>query len=79
MDLSLAEPVLRLIITLEFAAMALVGLAVTATCISLDAEIRTLTRIHSEILSGIYDSVQAQITEKETKRQGRLDAIHSEL
>ena len=77
MDLSLAEPVLRLIITAEFAAMVLVGIAATATCISLDLEIRTLTRTHGEILGGIYDSVQTKITEKDTKRKAKLEAMQA--
>jgi len=72
MDLSLVEAGIRLLITVEFAFLAVAGAAAAANCVAIDARLRSFAREQQQILDGIMEATEQKIAEKERKQEARL-------
>lgn len=75
MDLSLIEPFLKLVITLEFGFLAVTGLTVAVHLVMMDSEIRYLSTKQHEMLRGVKEGLEARMAEKEEKKISMMNAI----
>ena len=75
MDVSLIEPFLKLVITLEFGFLAVTGLTVAVHLVMRDSEIRYLSAKQHEMLRGVKEGLEARMAEKEEKKISMMNAI----
>lgn len=69
------EASLRLLLTVEYALIALVGLAAAINCVATDFRLRRLANEQQQILDGIREAGEKKAQEKEKRRQARLAAL----
>lgn len=69
------ESVFRLIITFEFAMMAIVGIAVAANLVAMDAIVRRMSKEQTDIILGLQEGMRAAQEAKEAKKRERLAQI----
>ncbi|VAX20347.1 hypothetical protein MNBD_NITROSPINAE02-978 [hydrothermal vent metagenome] len=74
MDITIIENIFRLIIMMEFALIALAGVAALFHVIMIDAELRTMAVEQQAMLDGMSDAAEAKIVVSQQKRQARLDS-----
>ncbi|MBF0292238.1 MAG: hypothetical protein HQK86_08790 [Nitrospinae bacterium] len=75
MDISLIDPLLKLVITLEFAYLAVAGLTVAVHLVMMDAQIRHTSMKQHEMIRAVKEGLEARIAEKEQKKLNLLKSI----
>ena len=75
MDVSLIEPFFKMVITLEFGFLAVIGLTLAVHLVMMDSKIRYISTKQHEMFRGMKEGLEASIAEKEQKKQSILNAI----
>lgn len=73
--MSLIEAFFKLLITLEFAYLAVTGLTVAVHLVMMDAQIRHTSMKQHEMIRAVKEGLEARIAEKEQKKLSLLNAI----
>ncbi len=72
MDLAIVDLVLRGVVTLCFAYVAVAGAASAVKLALMDQEIRLLAKQQSEILEGLREALEKRYEESQNRKQKRL-------
>jgi hypothetical protein len=75
MDMSLIEPLFKMVITLEFAFLAVIGLTLAVHLVMMDSEIRNISSKQHEMILAVKAGLEARMAEKEEKKLRILNAI----
>jgi hypothetical protein len=75
MDVSLIEPFLKLLITLEFGFLAVAGLTVVVHLVTMDAEIRRISDKQHVMIRAMKEGLEARMVEKEQKKLNMMNAM----
>jgi hypothetical protein len=75
MDVSLIEPFFKMVITLEFGFLAVIGLTLAVHLVMMDSKIRYLSTKQHEIFLGVKEGLEASIAEKEQKKLSMINAM----
>ena len=75
MDVSLIEPFLKLLITLEFGFLAVAGLTVAVHLVTMDAEIRRISGKQHEMIHAMKEGLEARNAEKEQKKLNMMKSM----
>lgn len=75
MDISLIEAFFKLLITLEFAYLAVAGLTVAVHLVMMDTQIRHTSMKQHEMIRAVKEGLEARMAEKEQKKLSLLNAM----
>lgn len=75
MDISLIETFFKLLITLEFAYLAVAGLTAAVHLVMMDTQIRHTSMKQHEMIRAVKEGLEARMAEKEQKKLSLLNAM----
>lgn len=75
MDMSLIEPLFKMVITLEFAFLAVIGFTLAVHLVMMDSEIRHISAKQHEMILAVKAGLEARMAEKEEKKLSMMTAM----
>ncbi len=77
MDISIIEPVFRLILQIQFGLLAALGLSTFIHTISLDTQVRRMIKNQREFIENLYEARIREMEETVKARKARIANMHN--